>query len=245
MTLSVRIWDKTGAILQSTKTWPVADAGDTVTAEKQFVENTSISTLTNIIASLAQIGINPGISMLKIGADLGTTVVPPYGFAAVLGLAGDGGVWGSLTTYYYVITATNVTGETQISREISIAVDVATKRVTLTWTPPSGATGYKIYRSTTSGVYTPTALRTTIAAGATATFIDNGTAPGAGSSPSANTTAGAAPNYGTPPTVGSAPIVLGTLAPGQMAVYWVGWVTTINVDDEENPHQAKIDFAQS
>jgi hypothetical protein len=241
---SIRVWDKTGATLQPSKSWPVAEAGETVAGEKQFAENSGSATLTLVVGTITQVSTNDGYTMLVIGLDSGT-VVPPYGVSATLGAAGDGGVWGSLTTYYYVITATNATGETQVSTEVSVTVDVATKRVTLAWTAPTGATGYKIYRSTTTASYTGSSLRTTIGSGATVTYIDDGSAAGAGSAPSANTTAGAAPDYGTAPSLGSSPISLGTLAPGQMAAYWVGWVLPVTADDDGNPRQAKIVFSQS
>ena len=76
------------------------------------------------------------------------------------------------TTYYYVVTATGPTGETIASNEQSV-VPAAGDTVALTWNAIAGATGYNVYRSTTSGFY-GNALVTSITSGATTSFIDYG-----------------------------------------------------------------------
>jgi hypothetical protein len=185
--------------------------------EKFFAENDSTRTLEDLVARLS--GPTPDLSRFRFAADT-ATVVPPWNFAAALGPTADGGVWSSTGAKYYRITALNATGETQGSREIAITVDDTTKRVTLTWTKPTGATGYKVYRTTAQGVYTTPALVATV--GDVATYVDNGSGPGSGGLPAANTTGGGAPFYGSAPTLGIDPITIGDLQVGQMWVYWAG-----------------------
>jgi fibronectin type 3 domain-containing protein len=67
------------------------------------------------------------------------------------------------TTYYYVVTALNTNGESGYSNEASATPQAAppaptgltatagNSQVALTWNASTGATSYKIYRSTTSG----------------------------------------------------------------------------------------------
>lgn len=65
---------------------------------------------------------------------------------------------GSLTgTNYYVITALNDKGETIQSLEVYFTAATNRKAV-LTWAAVATAKSYKIYRSTTSGVYTTPSL---------------------------------------------------------------------------------------
>lgn len=75
-------------------------------------------------------------------------------------------------TYYYEITAINAIGETTASNEESISVTGPTGMVTINWTESSaGATGFRIYRGTSSGG--ENVLVGTAAAGATS-FFDYG-----------------------------------------------------------------------
>jgi hypothetical protein len=134
-------------------------------------------------------GTNDGVDQLRIGLDT-ATLSAPYGVAAVLGPTADGGTWSGTGNIFHRITAQNATGETIGSTEVSTNVNDTTKRITLTWTQTPGATGYRVWRSTTSGTYGPTALRTTIVGGGTVTFIDNGAALSSGTIPTANTSGG-------------------------------------------------------
>lgn len=108
------------------------------------------------------------------------------------------------TTYYYVITAIRdldltgpVVGETSASNEVSGRPIAATSHLKLTWRPVAGAKGYKIYRSTTAGNYTGSALLATVGSGFVTTYEDTGSATSAGSPPGvlvfARTVAGTAP----------------------------------------------------
>ena len=70
------------------------------------------------------------------------------------------------TTYYYVISAMNVAGESADSAQVSattlltpqapaelIATSVATNQINLTWNASASATGYNVKRSTVNGGY--------------------------------------------------------------------------------------------
>ena len=86
-------------------------------------------------------------------------------------------------TYYYKVTATNVNGETTASAEVSHVLAAPGGNV-VSWGTITGATGYKIYRSTTTG----TEVFLT-AVGEVTTFTDDGSITiGSGAPPSTNTT---------------------------------------------------------
>lgn len=87
-------------------------------------------------------------------------------------------------TYYYKATAIKGSQETTGSNEVSKVTTGSTSTVTFTWSAISGATGYKIYRSTSSGTEL---LRTTL--GPVTTYTDTGGSTAAPSVPTVNTTA--------------------------------------------------------
>jgi hypothetical protein len=66
-------------------------------------------------------------------------------------LGAQSGPGGSLpaTTVYYVVTTLNAAGESTVSNEVSFTPTNGS--VQLTWKPVNGATGYNIYRGSTSG----------------------------------------------------------------------------------------------
>lgn len=88
-------------------------------------------------------------------------------------------------TYYYKVTALSAYGQTTGSNEVSRATTGSTSRNTLTWSAVTGATGYKVYRSTSSG-----AEQLLATLGAVTTYNDTGTSTTATSVPSTNTTSG-------------------------------------------------------
>lgn len=90
------------------------------------------------------------------------------------------------TPYYYVITAFNNNGETPKSNEKTVTPSGANQTAVLSWAQINGATGYKVYRSTTSGTYTTPALVATISSGSTLTYNDTGTATTTGAPPGVN-----------------------------------------------------------
>lgn len=190
-------------------------------SRKFFVQNIGDEDLDGEVLELTRDGANSGNLNARIAAD-SATIIPPYNMAISLGSAGAGGVWSGTGLKYYRVTATTASGETNGSIEVSVNVDVTTKKITLTWTPPAGATAIKVYRSTTAGTYGASSLRASLSGVATG-YVDDGTATGAGQLPSANGSGGGLPFYGTPPALGFGPLSPGTLAPGQMYPYWLGW----------------------
>ena len=58
------------------------------------------------------------------------------------------------TTYYYTVTALGAWGESS-GTSVNQLTSFGSKAITLSWSAIPGATGYRIYRSTTAGVYTP------------------------------------------------------------------------------------------
>ncbi len=235
---------KDGATEISGKQWPDAFAGQTQTAEKFAIRNTSDRVLSPLELAIVGITGNDGSTMIRIGADM-ATISRPYGVAAALSGAGAGGVWGTTGIRYYVLTAYNATGETIRSAEVNVNVDDATKKVTISWTPVAGATGYKLFRSTAAGSYGATSLRANIAGGSSNQYVDDGGNLSAGTPPSTNTTGGAAPNYGTPPTLGTSPLTIPSLAIGQEWFYWVNRVVPGGTSDAGNPRQSLRQFTES
>ncbi|HQU41153.1 MAG TPA: hypothetical protein PK867_00015 [Pirellulales bacterium] len=75
-------------------------------------------------------------------------------------------------TYYYVVTALEGQGETNASTVVS-ATALAGQALSITWSPVTGATGYRVYRGTTAALQDE--LIATIANGAITTFTDDGT----------------------------------------------------------------------
>ena len=86
--------------------------------------------------------------------------------ATVTGLTYDATGLTNGTTYYFVVKAVNPSGISAASNEVSATPQVAAPgvpvlglaapgdaRISLNWDPVIGSTGYKIFRSTTSGVY--------------------------------------------------------------------------------------------
>lgn len=91
-------------------------------------------------------------------------------------------------TYFYKITATRATvvaGETTASLEQSVTTTGSTSTVSLSWAAIAGASGYKIYRSTSNGTEV---LTHTITSGATTSYTDAGDAAGTVQPPSVNGT---------------------------------------------------------
>ncbi len=223
--------------------WPDAYAGVAQTAAKFAVENAGDRTALNVSCSIVQVGTNDGYGQLRI-AVCPNTISKPFGVTATLSAAGQGGIW-TPGQYYWVVTAENATGQTIASLEVTVNVDVATKRVTIAWSQVTGATGYRVYRSQVSGSYTTPSLAAIVNGGATLSWIDGGGSLSSGAPPAANTTGGAAPAYGTPPALGYGPLTVGNLAVGQQFFYWVNRVVPESTSDDDNPRQALIQFAEN
>ncbi len=127
----------------------------------------------------------PGPTACGWGQDIPTAA--PTVAAAVLGAPTGTPVLsgGSMAdaTYYYVITAVMAEGETGKGTEsaaITIAAGGGFASVNLAWTAINGAISYKVYRTTTSGVYT---TPTYIANPSTNSYTDTAASPSAGAPP--------------------------------------------------------------
>jgi hypothetical protein len=112
--------------------------------------------------------------------------------AATIATAATGGTLAA-GAKFYVVTATNALGETIKSNEKTITTTGTTSTVTLTWGAVAGATGYKIYRGTATGVE-----NVYYSVGAVTTFTDTGAASTAGTPPGANTTGLTSPVQSAP-----------------------------------------------
>lgn len=244
MASSLKHLDKSGGVQISSKNFADILAGASNTPEKFFTENNGDGTLAGLIASIGAIGANDGSTFVRFAADT-VTVGTPFGVLISLSGGGAGGVFAATGIHAYRITATNATGETTGSVEVQVNVDDVTKKVTLDWTQPAGATGYRIYRTTTPGSYISPALLTTIGSGGTVQFTDDGSAVTAGALPSQNTTAGPGPNFGTPPALGVTPIAIGDFEVGQQFIYFIGLVVPAGTAELGNPRQAQIEFDES
>lgn len=84
------------------------------------------------------------------------------------------------TTYFYRLTAFNALGEGIAGAEVSQTTTGSTSTVTIPWTAVAGATGYKLYRSTSTGTEI---FLTSISGGSTITYTDTGSITPSGSGP--------------------------------------------------------------
>lgn len=244
MAASLKHLSKDGYTQISGKNWADAFAGVSQTAEKFCIENSGDRVETNLQLKLTQVGSNDGSSMMRIGADT-ATISRPYGVSLALSGAGAGGVFTATGIYYYLVAAYNATGETPGSIEVSVDVDVTTKKVTISWTAVAGATGYKVFRSTSPGSYGASSLRANVSGGGSNQYIDDGDSLSAGTPLTANTSGGASPNYGTPPALGGGPITVGNLAIGQQWFYWANRIIPGGTAETGNPRLSLRQFVES
>jgi|SRR6202790_478549 len=149
----------------------------------EFTEATYLNNTTNVGATAAVAGIPFTPTLSVTPANL---AVPVFSAPALA----SGGSLTSGTPYYYVITGLTAAGETTQSAEVTATPSGGNLKVVLTWTAVPGATGYTIYRSTTSATYGATSELVDIGSGATVTYTDDGTVSlVAGTPPGSNTAA--------------------------------------------------------
>ncbi len=149
-------------------------SGDTVANGKEVVENTEVELkLKDFTDTYAPIG---GVTMKTLGHDiLGSKLAAP---GQPTGTPGSGSGSVPEGTYYYKIAALDETGETLPGTEsAAVVVTAPNNQVALSWTAVTNAASYKIFRTTTSGVYTTPAL---VGTSETNSFTDTLATPGAG-----------------------------------------------------------------
>lgn len=247
MSALVAYVDSNGKDVITAKSLATLFAGTTGTAVKFGVKNVGDRSLGDTLqAAIEEVLGNAGWEQVRLAQDP-DTLSPPWDVEATLSDPSDGGVYGATGTYGWVVTSYNATGETIASDEVTVAVDVTTKRVELGWAEVTGATGYRGYRTPTPGTYGASTRRFQNVGQGNTTFTDDGTATSSGTPPSANTTGGAGPAYGTPPSDLEDeidPIALGqdagTLAIGEMDFFWINRVVPSNASEGNNPHRARI-----
>lgn len=108
-------------------------------------------------------------------------------------LAGAPTAGGSLTAgvYKYYVTATNATGESTVSNEVTVTTAAGNLTAHLTWPAVVGATGYKVYRTAAGGATGTELLRATL--GNVLLYDDIAVGSPSGAFPTINT----ALSYGT------------------------------------------------
>lgn len=125
------------------------------------------------------------VEVEAVTGNIGSLLLPPIANAPSTATTG-----GTLpaATYYYVVTALGVQGETSGSNEVSVTTTGSTSANTVTWAAVTGATGYKIYRGLAAGQ--ESAYYTV---GAVTTYTDTNAAATAGTPPKINSATGPGP----------------------------------------------------
>jgi hypothetical protein len=135
------------------------------------IQDASSSTLVNADTTNMRLGVNLTYASMNAVGTL------------TLGQGGTGGSLTALGTYFYKVTAIDSAGgETTASPENSLTLTGSNTKITISWTAVTGASGYKIYRSTTTNteVYLTTIL--------TNSYTDAGSVtPGTATPPGSNT----------------------------------------------------------
>ena len=121
-----------------------------------------------------------GVMDISLSAKPGKAISPVQNFNAAL--SSTTGTLTIGTTYTYTISATLSSGSTMPAPTVSVTPVSGMQSAALTWTALSGATGYKIYRTTT-GTFPSTSLIATITSGSTVSFADTGVAASTGAPP--------------------------------------------------------------
>jgi hypothetical protein len=159
-------------------------AGSSTSGSVVIKSNTYDSTAAFVVKNAANdilFNINTTDEVVSLGEGL-TLPIPNFHTPT---LTTTGGSIANSTTYYYAITALDGATETEKSPVISYTVvsGTNTNQINLSWTESIGATGYKIYRNTSSSFSSGSLLLTTIGSGATTTYSDTGSSTSSGLPP--------------------------------------------------------------
>lgn len=198
---------------------------------------------------LATIGSGATVSYTDTGTATTSGTIPTtnttggWKLNAVLSGAGAGGTWGATGVYFWSVVGYDSTGvQLDQTLEVSVNVDVTTKKVTLSWVNDPNANTYSIFRTQVSGSYTSPALVVAGLAAGTTSHDDTGTAVLSG-----GLTTG--PSYGIPPSAGSfgttALVAGSSIAPGQEVYFWINRVVPAGTPEIGNPRQANIVVSES
>lgn len=176
-------------------TGPITSVGNATSVASQtgtgttFVMSTSPTLITPVLGVASATSI-AAVSLSATGqmtSTLLTQVLVPVQSALSTSTTGGTGLAAS-TAYFYVVSATNASGETTKSNEQTITTGLgATNSNTVSWAAVTGATGYRVYRGTATG-----AQNVYYVVGAVTTLVDTGAAS-TGGAPSVSNTTGAAP----------------------------------------------------
>ena len=162
----------------STSTGALVVRGGVGIGGSLFVGNTlsvasstaSTSTTTGALVVSGGVGIGGSIytdSSISVGT-LSTPSTSGPVYFALAGLASTGNLNAS-TTYYYKISAIDYTGgESLPSNESSVTLTGSQNAVRVTANAQPGVLGYRIYRTTSSGIYTTSYIATTYPSNASA-----------------------------------------------------------------------------
>lgn len=248
MPAQVRHFEQSGGTVIFEKNWPDAIAGAVQVAEKFVVENNGNRDLINLVLKIIAVIGNDGSTQLRIAADTSGTISAPFEVGVVLSGGGAGGVWSGTGLRNWVVTARNAAGETVRSFEVSANIDDTTKKATVSWTQVVGATTYRLFRSTSPGLYGVLSLRAILGSPSSVSFNDDGSATTLGNPPvpNENTTGGPSPTYGSPPTLGIANVPLASpFRIGEQFFYWVNRVVPAGTSEAGNPRLAQLKFEES
>ena len=141
-------------------------------------------------AATDAVAANETVNDREVGAG---GILPPTNVATVAG-----GSTSPSQLYGYTVTAVNINGETNGGIESTVTANAtltSVNNVVITWTPVTGATGYRIYRRplTLSGPQPNPLLVTSVTGQSTATFTDTGTFTPVGPIPLYNSTGAPVP----------------------------------------------------
>ena len=148
------------------------------------VSSSTASTNTSTGALVVSGGVGIGGS-INIGGRLNSGPLASPVITLSFG-ASQKGTLAPSTTYYYVVTALDYADRESLpSAQVSISLNASTTSTALQWSSVPGVKQYKVYRSTTSGVFTNSYIRTWKAPGS-GVFNDLGYTASTGTPPSIN-----------------------------------------------------------
>jgi hypothetical protein len=177
---------------------------------------------------------NAGTSTLTLAANaapavasvqqiyIATNPLTPPAAPTFNGASTTGGYLTGGDTYYYVITATNSLGQSTVGAEASYAVPSGTNtnQITLTWAAIPNASGYNVFRGTSSGT------EQLLASVTNPTYTDNTNATPSGAQPTYDTSGGGG-EYAVVATAASAGAATWALTDLLLRSHPVGAVITV------------------